>query len=155
MNVKTKRLSNKEIREFLKNHDLDGHFTKKDVYEDVSTKEVRMLLINRKPSFFYQEEIAIPTLHLLQEANILKFITVDKGAIKFVVNGADIMRVGIVEIDTSIDKDDLIAIKEETYGKVIAVGKALVSSEEMESMKSGKAIKNIHFIGDKIYNFKI
>jgi len=153
--VKTKRLSNKEIREFLKDHDLGGHFTKKDVYEDVKTKEQRMLLINRKPSFFYLDDKAIPTLHLLTEAKILKTVTVDKGAIKFVVNGADIMRAGIVDIDPTIDKDELIAVKEETHGKELAVGMALYSGEDMDKMTSGKVVKNIHFIGDKIYNFKV
>ena len=52
---------------------------------------------------------------------------VDAGAIKFVCNGANVMRPGIKKF-TEFEKDDIICVVEEVHSKFLAVGKALVSS---------------------------
>ena len=106
-NVKTKRLSNKEIREFLKENDY-GIFTKKNIFEKVKTKDLEVLLIDRRPSFFFLDNKPVPTLNLIDEHDSLHAITVDKGAIRFVINGADIMRAGIVAIDPDIKQGECI-----------------------------------------------
>lgn len=96
----------------------------------------------------------IPSLKaILNEKLDLKKVVVDMGAIKYVVNGADIMRPGIVEIDDNIKKDSYIKVVEETYNKTLAIGIALYDSEVMKSMEKGKVIKNIHYVNDKIWNF--
>ena len=92
---------------------------------------------------------------MLQERNVLKKITVDMGAVKFVVNGADIMRPGIVEIEEGILKDEFVAVIDKNNQKPLAVGIALFSSEEMKSMTSGKVIKNIHYVGDELWRMEV
>ena len=47
--------------------------------------------------------------------------------------------------------DDYIWVCDETHRKPLCVGKALLSGEEMKQGSSGKAIKNIHYIGDKLW----
>ena len=62
---------------------------------------------------------------LLKDAWILPSrpsITVDSGAVKFVVNGANIMRPGITKIEGDFASGDIVVVKEEKYGKAIAVG---------------------------------
>ena len=76
------------------------------------------------------------------------------GAVRFVVNGADIMRPGIVEIQAGIEKDDFVAVVDKNNKKPLAVGIALYSSEEMRVMASGKVIKNIHYVGDELWRME-
>lgn len=83
---------------------------------------------------------------------ILPLITVDSGAVKFVCNGANIMRPGITKIDGEFLKSSLVLVKEEKYGKAIAVGKSLVSSDEMRVAKKGSVIENLHYVGDKYWD---
>lgn len=78
-------------------------------------------------------------------------ITVDSGAVKFVCNGANIMRPGVTKIEGVFSKSSLVLVKEEKYGKAISVGKSLVSSEEMEVTKKGPVIENLHHVGDKYW----
>ena len=76
---------------------------------------------------------------------------VDAGAVRFVVNGADIMCPGIVRADPEIKEGDLVIIKEETHDKPLAIGRALISGKDMVG-DSGKAIKSLHYVGDKLWN---
>ena len=92
-------------------------------------------------------------LPFLSETSLLERfpkVVVDAGAIKFVCNGANVMRPGIKKY-TEFKKDDLVCIVEETHGKFIAVGKALVSSDDMQSIAKGEAVKNLHYISDKYW----
>ena len=76
--------------------------------------------------------------------------TVDAGAIKFVCNGANVMRPGIKKF-TEFQKDDIICVVEEVHSKFLAVGKTLVSSAEMSTITKGEVVKNLHYISDKYW----
>lgn len=92
-------------------------------------------------------------LPLLSETSLLeKFpkVTVDAGAIKFVCNGANVMRPGIRNY-TEFKKDDLVCVVEETHNKFLAVGKSLVSSEDMSNITKGEVVKNLHYVSDKYW----
>ncbi|MFH1276740.1 MAG: DUF1947 domain-containing protein [Candidatus Woesearchaeota archaeon] len=132
-------------------------FSKKDLVE--ISKEPKIIYVNKIPTFFFYEEKIIQTLMFLQssEQMILKKITIDMGAIKYIVNGADIMRPGIVEIEKNIEKNEPVVVVDINHKKPIAIGIALLYSEEMEKNNSGKVVKNIHYVGDEIwglYNYK-
>ena len=95
-------------------------------------------------------EIYLP---FLSEVGLLeKFpkAVVDSGAIKFVCNGANVMRPGIKKF-TEFQKDDIICVVEEVHNKFLAIGKALVSSEEMANISKGEVVKNLHYISDKYW----
>ncbi len=77
-------------------------------------------------------------------------ITVDMGAVKFMCKGANLMRPGIKKF-TEFEKDNLVCIIEESQHKFLAVGKAMVSSSELENMEKGEVIKNMHYISDKFW----
>ncbi|MFC6836648.1 RNA-binding protein [Halomarina ordinaria] len=78
-------------------------------------------------------------------------VTVDSGAVSFVSDGADVMRPGITEADDSIAAGDLVAIAEETHGKVLAVGRATEDGADLTG-DSGKVIESLHHVGDELYN---
>lgn len=92
-------------------------------------------------------------LPYLSETSILeKFphVMVDMGAVKFMCNGANVMRPGIRSY-SEFQKDKIVCVIEESQHKFLAVGRALVDSSEMESMKKGEVVKNIHYISDKYW----
>ncbi len=97
-----------------------------------------------------RDGILLPTL---KNPNLERFpsVIVDMGAIPYVCNGADVMAPGIVEIRGKFEKDALLIIRDVQHGKALGVGLALDSSEDMKEMKRGKAVVNLHHVGDKLW----
>ena len=87
---------------------------------------------------------------LLQFRPTARFVTVDMGAVKFVVNGADVMAPGIVEADPALQPGDWCWIRDEKNKQPLAVGQCLVPGSAMPRGK-GKAVKSIHHLGDKLW----
>jgi PUA domain protein len=77
-------------------------------------------------------------------------VYVDMGAVKFVCNGARIMRPGITKFDT-FKKDDIVIVKDQNYEKSLAAGIALDDSEIAASKSKGYVIDNLHYISDKFW----
>ena len=84
----------------------------------------------------------------------MKTVVVDKGAIRFVTNGADIMRPGITKIDPLIKKCDIVVIVDENHNRALAIGKSMFDAKQMEDTSSGKVIKNLHTIQDDVWAFE-
>jgi PUA-domain protein len=148
-----RQLSQKEIKdlaETAKGFSLE--ISKKDRIELLEDKH-RIIFINGEAALFYHNGRLIPTLKFLQKKNTLKAVTVDMGAVKFVINGADIMRPGIRSCDSAIKKDEFVAIVDETHKKPLAIGIAMFSGEEVMAQRGGKVVKNIHWVGDEIWNY--
>jgi PUA domain protein len=78
-------------------------------------------------------------------------VTVDAGAVSFVSDGADVMRPGIVDADASIATGDLVAVAEETHGKVLAIGRALEDGEGLTG-DAGKVVESLHHVGDDLFD---
>ena len=83
------------------------------------------------------------------------WVQVDMGAVPFVCNGANTMSAGINDVSSDVVKGQYVWIREENHHKPLAVGIALMSAEEMLISEKGKAIKSLHYIGDKIWNYGI
>ena len=149
--MKRTRLKSKEANKLLESYQVN--LGKKDQVE-LAEDEGKFIIINGEFSFFYYGDRLVPTLRYLQHQEILRKISVNMGAVKFIVNGADVMRPGIVEIDSGIKKDDFVAVVDEQNKKPLVIGIALFDAEEMKQQTSGKAIKNIHYVGDEIWNKK-
>ncbi len=124
-------------------------------FETALIDTFNVILIDGKLLLFSTDGEYFPTVRGALELGLAKHIViVDSGAVRFVVNGADIMCPGIVNADPVIKKGDLVIIKEETHDKPLAIGRALMSGEDMVS-DSGKAIKSLHYVGDKLWNIDI
>jgi PUA domain protein len=79
-------------------------------------------------------------------------VMVDEGAIKFLLNGADVMRPGIRKLDDWGEAGKMVVVREEKKGRAIAVGTTLVPSTEAQKMSKGPCIKNLHHVGDRYWN---
>lgn len=77
-------------------------------------------------------------------------IIVDMGAVKFVCNGATVMRPGIKSY-SEFEKDQIVCVTEESHNKFLAVGRSLVSSKEMLNMVKGEVVKNLHHVSDRFW----
>jgi PUA domain protein len=89
----------------------------------------------------------IPFLSETQTLEKFPYVIVDMGAVKFMCKGANVMRPGIKKY-SEFQKDSIVCIVEESHHKFLAVGKTLVSSDEMSNMEKGEVIKNLHYISD-------
>lgn len=150
--MKRKRLSGKEIKklnsDLAEKYGLDSFVNRKGKIE-ILDKVV--ISIDEKPCFFYYEDEIVPTLKFLLNSVVLPKVEVDMPAVKFMVNGANVMRPGITALD-SFEKGDFVVIVDQTHNKPLAVGKAVFSSLDIENMAKGKVILNIHHIGDNIWD---
>jgi PUA-domain protein len=165
MKIKTRHFIRKDEKEELKKK-LKERFSS-EVVEEIVPKDSKVeIIINEEEDVLYavnhklklwesKKYGVIPVLTLLLDNRIgLKTIIVDEGAIRFVTNGADIMRPGITQIESSIEKDDIVRIADEDHDRTLAIGKALYNAEEMEKKESGKVVENVHTIKDDIWEFE-
>ncbi len=79
-------------------------------------------------------------------------IVVDMGAVKFVCNGANVMRPGITGFSGEFKAGQIVCITEESRNTFLAVGIASVSSSEARSMKKGQVLENIHYVSDAYWD---
>ena len=164
MNIKTRHFIQKsQIRELQDDilHQYDGKFA-----EQIFPKKARIELIqtdagdtlyavNNVLKLWKSNEGYIPVLTLLLNKQVdLKKIVVDKGAIRFVTNGADVMRPGITKIDPSIKMGNIVVIVDENHDRALAIGRAMFDAKQMEDKKSGKVVKNLHTIQDDVWKFE-
>jgi PUA domain protein len=130
--------------------DIDG-----DAYELVELEDAAfdVVLVDGEPLVFYVDEEPFLTVRGANAHSPERgIVTVDAGAIEFVSNGADVMRPGIVEADEGISEGDLVVVVEETHGKALAIGRALVDGGEMVG-EQGKVVESVHHVGDDLYGF--
>jgi PUA domain protein len=154
---KIKKSELKRIVESIKERvclDTDTFLKGKNI-EIAEFENHTLLLVNGKPSFFAREGQYIPTLRGLMDFNLQQpCVVVDSGAVRFIANGADVMGPGIVEADEHIQRGDVVVVVEEQHRKPLALGIALKSGVEMPH-STGKAVKSIHHVGDKIWKLEL
>jgi PUA domain protein len=143
----TEFLSNKGIREFSAKTGFDLSACQTPCIAEAE-RETRLLMCSDRPIFFEHGERWVETL---SNAERLPSVYVDKGALRFLVSGADVMRPGIRKTD-AFQKDAAVAVRGEDNNVAVCIGIALYPSEEMMAMAKGKVIKNIHHMGDEIWN---
>lgn len=148
-----KNVKNKMLKDLVSTFGDEMSELEDKTLEKITLEEYSIILVDGKPLLFEIEGHLFPTVRGALEMGLQKrVVTVDKGAIRFVSNGADIMAPGVVAADPEIKDGDLVIIVEETHRKPLAIGKALMEGLEMVEATSGKAIKSIIHVGDKLWN---
>jgi len=102
-------------------------------------------------TFLQSEEGFLPFLGSKETLALFPSAMVDEGAIKFMLNGADVMRPGIKSFDQWGDAGKIVVVREEKKSRAIAIGKAAVASSEAQSMTKGVCLKNVHHLGDRYW----
>ena len=78
-------------------------------------------------------------------------VYVDLGAVPHVLNGAAVMRPGIVRVEGSFSAGELVVVREVRASQAIAIGEALVPSEEVRSLSRGRVVSNVQHHGDRYH----
>ena len=150
--LKTKDI--KDIEEEINNIFSDVNFDKKSSIEIADVDQYKIIFIENKPCFmFYNDEIFFTLQGLLFFHPKQNFVVVDMGAVKFVTEGADVMTPGIVDADQNIKEDQQVWICDEKNRKPLAVGIAIIDGSRMINEDKGRAIKTIHWVGDRLWKF--
>lgn len=124
--------------------------------EILETELPDLILVDGEPMLMILDGEPFPTLKgSLKQSIESHIVVVDMGAVKFMTSGADVMSPGIVEADPQIEEGDTVIIVDENHRKPLAMGKAIISGQEMVENNHGKAVKTLHYIGDKIWNFDV
>lgn len=114
-----------------------------------------LYIIDKKPQLLQGEGWVFPTLKgLLEHPFPERKVVVDSGAVPFVVKGADVMRPGIVRVADDIIKGRPVQVVEERHSKPLAVGIALFDAAGIRNEIAGKMVKNIHYVGDDLWNLE-
>lgn len=150
--LKKKKL--KEVKEKL--GDYSRIITPKSKVELLETDEGDIILVDGSPFIMMIDDTPFPTLKGALGTEITsKYVVVDMGAVKFVAKGANIMSPGITDADPTIKAGELVIIVDENHKKPLATGRSLISGPEMVERSEGKAVKTLHYIGDKIWSLTI
>ncbi len=123
--------------------------------EILEVKEGKFVHADGEALVFEHEGRHFPTVRgALRVRSDKRTIIVDQGAIPYVLNGADIMRPGVVAYDEGIKAGDLVIVREETHKKAIAIAISVWDGEEFKSKAAGKCAKSLYYVGDAIWNLE-
>ncbi|GMI47889.1 hypothetical protein TrCOL_g4171 [Triparma columacea] len=113
-----------------------------------------------EPLFFeHRDGPILPTLRFVHKyPELWTTYTVDKGAIPFVLGGANIMCPGLTnpggEMGVELEEGASVVIKAEGKENAIAVGTLKMSSEDIRGKNKGIGIVVDHFLGDGLFQTK-
>ena len=141
-----------EVSEKLKVN-LEQIFRAKVNVELIRTEFAEIYLIKGKPSFVKAGENIFPTLVFNEFCASSPKVVVNMGAVPHICNGANIMAPGITRFEGEFQKDDFVLVVDEKHGKTIAVGEILYDADAAKKVTHGIVVRNVHFVGDKIWNF--
>jgi malignant T-cell-amplified sequence len=150
-------LSKREI------HDITNHVNKtwptnsftgiKNLQAYVIDSNKRLLVGNKIIAVQLAPDLIIPHLTQNELLNHFASVEVDMNAVKFVCNGANIMRPGITDF-TIFKQSEIVLVKDQTHKKELAVCISLVNDENARKMEKGVVLNNVHHIGDIYWEMK-
>ncbi|CAM8914706.1 unnamed protein product [Rhodiola kirilowii] len=118
---------------------------------------LNVVLVNSVPLFFnIRDGPYMPTLRLLhQYPNVMKKFQVDRGAIKFVLSGANIMCPGLTSpgghLEDEVGAESPVAIMAEGKQHALAIGFTKLSAKDIKAINKGIAIDNMHYLNDGLW----
>lgn len=152
---KRKRMRAKEIKVLSKELEEALQvpvFTEDDAVDMAESSEFNLIFVGNDILGLMHEGRPFLTVRgVMRYRPEKRFVTIDMGAVPFIINGADCMGPGITDADTSIKPGDMVWIRDVKNLVPLAIGISERSGEELKAKKSGKAIKSLHYVGDKLW----
>jgi PUA domain protein len=135
----------------------DARLFKSDRVEVAETDSTfQLYLIDKKLLIFGFDGLVFPTVRgAIERPFPGRRVLVDQGAIPYVIKGADVMRPGIVSVTDDVRAGSPVVIAEQRYNKPLAIGVALLDAPAMREATKGKMCKNIHHVGDDLWNLEL
>ncbi|KAJ8916011.1 hypothetical protein NQ315_010879 [Exocentrus adspersus] len=149
-----------EAYPYLENY-IDNILPKKDPLRIIKCHDHIEIIVNSAGEllFFRQREGQwMPTLKLLHKYPFfLPMLQVDKGAIRFVLSGANIMCPGLTSPGAKmmdVPKDTVVAIMAEGKQHALAIGRTTLSTEDIAKVNKGVGVENCHYLNDGLWQMK-
>lgn len=141
---------------------IDIIFPKKEpMFVTKCHNHVNLVVNNQGQAWFFNERERnyLPTLKTLHKfPNLLPKVQVDRGAIKYVLQGANIMCPGLTspggDISAKIPKGTSVAIMAENKKHALGIGITTMSTENMKAINKGIAINNLHCLMDGLWQVR-
>lgn len=140
---------------------IDGILPKKEGLKLVKCHEhIEMVTKSDGEVIFFRQRDGpyYPTLKLLHKYPfLLPHMQVDKGAIKFVLSGANIMSPGLTSPGakmTQVKANTVVAVMAEGKQHALAVAVTKMSTDEILEINKGVALDNIHYLMDGLWHIK-
>jgi len=121
------------------------------------SNHINLIVVNNQILFFNEREGPYyPTLRLLHRyPHILPHIQVDRGAIKFVMQGANIMCPGMTSpggrLPEDLQTNSIVAVMAEGKQHPLALGLTKLSAKEIREQNKGIGVDNIHYLNDGLW----
>jgi len=122
---------------------------------------IELIEVDNEILFFQQRDDGpYPTLKLLHKyPHILPHQQVDKGAIKFVLSGANIMCPGLTSPGASLNPEpeegDAVAVMAEGKNHAVAIGKMKMTPAKIKEVNKGIGIDTVHYLRDGLWIDKL
>jgi len=105
-----------------------------------------------------KDKVLVPSLRLVHKwGDAFTKMRVDKGGIKFVMGGANIMAPGLLnpggEMD-DVEAGKVVTIHGEGKNYAMAVGICKFSTKEIREMGKGQVIDVVHYLGDTLWQMR-
>ncbi|KAF6006024.1 hypothetical protein HII13_001311 [Brettanomyces bruxellensis] len=123
--------------------------------------KINLYAVNDEVLFYQKFDELIPSLKLIHMyPSCFPRVQVDRGAIKFILSGANIMCPGLTSKGAKLPDEDIakgttVAVYAEGKENALAVGKLLMSTDEIKKVNKGMGIELIHYLADGLWNFEI
>ncbi|WWD22438.1 hypothetical protein CI109_106929 [Kwoniella shandongensis] len=154
----------KEEKEDKEEEDVGGHqvidefWPKKEALGLTKCHDrISLFTVSQIPLFFQHfDGPFIPSLKLLHKyPAMLPHVQIDRGAIKFLLAGANMMAPGLLSaggrLPDGLEKDTIVAIHAEGKEHACGIGKMVASSEEVKKVGKGVAVEVLCWIGDDLW----
>lgn len=122
--------------------------------------KIHLYLVNGEVLFFQNFDELIPSLRFVNKfPEAFPTVQVDRGAIKFVLAGSNIMCPGLTSPGAKLpeapgyEKDTIVVVNAENKGAAMAIGKLIMSTEEIKEVNKGPGVEMIHHLGDPLWTF--
>lgn len=118
---------------------------------------LQFIVLDSVPLFFQQRDGPwLPTLRLLHKyPGMMPTMQVDKGAIKHVLKGSNIMCPGLTSPGGRMDPVEqkrVVKIVGEGCQNACAVGITTMSTDEIRQVNKGVCIENVHYLNDGLWH---
>lgn len=140
---------------------MDDIISKKEAVQLIKCHDhIEILAVKNELLFFKQRDGPyMPTLRLLHKYPlILPKLQMDKGAIKFVLSGANIMCPGLTsrgaKMEESVPEGTVVAIMAEGKQHALSVGLTQLSTQDIATVNKGVGVLNVHYLCDGLWIMK-
>ncbi|GBC06922.1 hypothetical protein RclHR1_07140009 [Rhizophagus clarus] len=124
-------------------------------------EHINLLTVNNEIMFFQHfDGPYYPTLRLLHKyPHAFPRVQVDKGAIKKILSGANIMCPGLTSRGARLDEDlpanTIVGVFAEGKEHALAIGLTKMSTEDIKNINKDIGVENVHYLNDPLWKSSI